>query len=74
MTIQNFRGANLVSIREYYYDGGAERPTTKGRLFIKLWIFFSFKMLYAASVFFYYFVLVLCFSMWVSCIDAKIGL
>ncbi|KAB5573449.1 hypothetical protein DKX38_000643 [Salix brachista] len=31
VTIQNFRGANLVSIREYYYDGGAERPTAKGR-------------------------------------------
>ncbi|KAJ6714318.1 RNA polymerase II TRANSCRIPTIONAL COACTIVATOR [Salix viminalis] len=30
VTIQNFRGANLVSIREYYYDGGAERPTAKG--------------------------------------------
>lgn len=32
-----------MSIREYYYDGGAERPTTKGRLFIKLWNFFFSK-------------------------------
>ncbi|CAK7335752.1 unnamed protein product [Dovyalis caffra] len=30
VTIQNFRGANLVSIREYFHDGGVERPTTKG--------------------------------------------
>lgn len=51
----------MVSIREYYYDGGAERPTTKGRLFIKLWIFFSkcymlllfFSIILFSFVFFY---------------------
>ncbi|KAJ6701882.1 RNA polymerase II TRANSCRIPTIONAL COACTIVATOR [Salix koriyanagi] len=54
VTIQNFRGANLVSIREYYYDGGAERPTAKGRLFFKFWIFSSSKCLYAALFLFFF--------------------
>lgn len=60
----------MVSIREYYYDGGAERPTTKGRLFIELWILF-FQNVICCFGFFLLFCLVLCFSMWVSSIDAK---
>lgn len=34
MTIQEFRGKTLVSIREYYKKDGKELPTSKGNLYI----------------------------------------
>lgn len=44
MTIQDFKGKTLVSIREYYTKGGKELPSSKGLSFVcyVLLCFFSF--------------------------------
>ena len=36
VTIQDFRGKTLVSIREYFKKDGKELPTSKGTLFTHL--------------------------------------
>ena len=48
MTIQDFRGKTLVSIREYYSKEGKELPTSKGSFYLYdlVFLFYLFSYIY----------------------------
>ncbi|XP_057457119.1 RNA polymerase II transcriptional coactivator KELP-like [Lotus japonicus] len=51
VTIQDFRGKTLVSIREYYRKDGKDLPTSKAGLFTKKYRSFSFYTDHASNDF-----------------------
>lgn len=51
VTIQDFKGKTLVSIREYFSKDGKELPTSKGIPYTVLSFFFPFKLVFYSSHF-----------------------